>query len=104
MLRQVLDARQRDVHDADAPRERRRHVDEAAGVPRRGEERNPVALPSHALGELGEGEDVAEGQPWQHHHVHAAADAVAVHPKTVAIGEHTIRSIFQPIWREEKNG
>jgi hypothetical protein len=32
-----------------------------------------VALPSYALGELSEGEDVTAGQPWQQHDVHTAA-------------------------------
>jgi hypothetical protein len=32
-----------------------------------------VALPSYALRELREGEDVAERQPWQHQDVHSAA-------------------------------
>lgn len=32
-----------------------------------------MALPGYALGELGEREDVAESQPWQHHNVHAAS-------------------------------
>jgi len=43
------------------------------GVSWRGKEGDPVALPSYALGELREGEDVAERQPWQHQDVHSAA-------------------------------
>lgn len=31
-----------------------------------------MALPSYALGKLYEGEDVTEGQPWQHHYVQGA--------------------------------
>ena len=38
-----------------------------------------MALPSYALGELREGEDVAEGQTWQQHDVHTAAVGVP-HP------------------------
>jgi hypothetical protein len=62
VLRQVLDARQGDVQDADEAREARRDVDEPAGVSWRGEEGDPVALPSDALGELREREYVPEGQ------------------------------------------
>jgi hypothetical protein len=69
----VLDTRQRDIHDADEGVEVPRDVDEPAGVPRCGEEGDPVALPSYALGELSEGEDVTAGQPWQQHDVHTAA-------------------------------
>jgi len=54
-------------------REVRRDVDEPTSVPWRGEEGDAVALPSYALRELREGEDVADGQPWHHHEVHAAA-------------------------------
>lgn len=68
----MLDARHCDVHDADEAAEVGRDVDEPAGVVRSGEEGDPVALPSYALGELCEREDVAEGQPWQQHDVHAA--------------------------------
>ena len=76
VLRQALHARQLYVHDTDKVGQVRRDADEPPGVSWRREQSDAVALTSDALGELGEGDDVAEGQPWHHQNVHAPAAGV----------------------------
>ncbi|KAK8459120.1 hypothetical protein SEVIR_2G078650v4 [Setaria viridis] len=66
---EAVDGRQWQGHEADVRGELRRDGPGPGDVPRGGEEGDDVAAPRQLLGELEEGDDVAEGEPWEHHHV-----------------------------------